>query len=341
MGQPKITEEQIIAAGEQLEREQPRLRISGWQISKLIDEGGNTNRMQEIWDKHIAARGAPTVMPAVDETVDEGLAALLRDVSRQTEAYVRTDRAAREKKQADTMRVLICEKDDQLAREQADRAQVEQMLGDRDDERDHLQDRLDERDARIETLKLAMARLENDLAERAEALALVQQRLAISEVETASAQEREAALRAQLEARKAETAAVTAEARAHAARADHAETRVASLTREIHDFEAVEEALEDAAHDCEQREEIQRQRADASDARAAALEQQVADLTARADAAAEAEELVLQQPKAQKKAVRVRMPKVAPGGAVSDAPSADGSRIAVNLDRPPAASPDS
>lgn len=308
MGQPKITEEQIIAAGEQLEREKPRLRISGWQISKLIDEGGNTNRMQEIWDKHVAARGVPTAMPAVDESVDEKLAVLLRDVSQQTEAYVRADRAAREKKHADTLRVLICEKDDQLSREQADRAQVEQMLGDRDDDLDQLQERLDRRDAQIEMLTPALARLENDLAERAEALAQAQQRLLVSGVETASAHEREAALRAQLEARKAETAAVTAEARAHAARADHAESRVASLMRDINNIKNAQEAIEVIARQREQDAVAAKQRADVSEARAALLEQQIADLTARA---VEAEDVVTQQPKEQKKASRTQTPPVA------------------------------
>jgi len=338
MGQPKITEEQIIAAGEQLERDQPRLRISGWQIAKLIDEGGNTNRMQKVWEDHLAARGAPTVMPAVDETVDEGLAMLLRDVSRQTEAYVRADRAAREKKHADTLRVLICEKDDQLARAQADRAQVEQMLGDRDDERDHLQGRLDERDVQIETLRLAVAGLENDLAGSAEVLALLQQRHVTIEAEAASAHEREAALRAQLEARKAETAAVLAEARAHAARADHAETRVASLMRDINDIRTALEAIEVIAREREQDAAAAKQRADASEARAAALEQQVDDLTARAVAAAEAEEMAAQKLKAQKKVSRNQTPKVAPSGALPDAASADGSQIAFNLIHPPATS---
>lgn len=262
-----ITDEEIIRAGEELELD-PSIRVSGWQISKLIARGGNTARMERIWQAHLAGRGQPAPQIMGEEPAeDEGLGALVTNVSDMARAFVNADRARRDNRHAEQMKVTVAAKDALLGRSEAERTELEKLLGERDDRIEQFKEEVDSLEVEVKRLSDAVSQKDADAAERDHELARNEQRLVSLAAELASAKERENALRVQLEARDAEKAALAAEVRAHAARADHAQAGLAAAARELADLQATKADLEAVADDLEQRFRDAVRRGDEAEAR--------------------------------------------------------------------------
>lgn len=111
---PIFTEEEIIEAGENLEAEMSS-PVSGWQIHQKMGGLGRPSRVEEAWQRHLAARETAAA-PEVEVPLPQPLQGSL-------EAAVGRLQAGVEKLLRDQRRSLVAEHQRQLELQQRDHAE--------------------------------------------------------------------------------------------------------------------------------------------------------------------------------------------------------------------------
>lgn len=179
---PEITDEDIVAAGQQLERAGER--IGAYRLYRAVGGRGRPDRLLAVWTAHVAGRGSAEVQepPALPPAIRDGLAAAMRMIGEQLErtfGQVSADLAAEAAARTAAERDALARERANIAEEAADAlAEFTRLAED------------------VERLRGETQRLEEDLrrAEIARGAAETVRQLAVEQLTAAHAERTEALL---------------------------------------------------------------------------------------------------------------------------------------------------